>query len=253
LKKLFVLLPLVVLIGCSDKKLEPKVPAPTPTTKPKIPREIKGDKALGYFTYYFSPILKSDPRGKTCLQDMSGKCISKPLNADKACFIQMQGSGMVDGVFYSYAGESRRYIKHSCSKWGSIYAPQKVVRFEVDTKTTFGKGSFSNELVPYRSLACPIELKNNQIIFIPEAKGKLIPPGVNYKDQFVHDGIFKCHDRGGNIKKKGFGKYRFDLFIGLVDFTKNWKMNDWAKPYGDNPFRKLSGDKTVPHRVIIAK
>lgn len=225
------------LSGCGTLVLEDEKPI-----EPK--EEIKlGKKYKGRFTIYASAAVYSDKGGKYCLQDTKNKCISAPLNYDKVCLLQMQGSGMVDKTMYSWGGRNA-VSKHSCAEWGSTYARSNVTRFKVNS-VSHSIGSFNNILTPFYSVACPREFANRTKIYVPSAKDIKLPDGSK------HSGFFSCDDRGGAIKKLNDGTYKIDTFIGLVRFQP-WKMNDWRLVNRKSPFRHTS-NQNVTHDFYVVE
>lgn len=230
---LLLLLLATICSSCWDKEpaptpAKPEVTQPTATPIPTPKPELKlGKKYRLWSTFYKTPALYSAKEEKFCLKDMTGKCVSGNIKHDQKCFIQMQGSGIIDGVLFVYEGASSRGIpaSDSCSRYGSTWNGSGNVRFKPSTEFKYGKGSFNNPLIPYVSIACPKEFPNNMKFYIPDAKGIKLPDGS------VHDGIFICHDRGGAIKGD-----HIDTFIGIVDYSTNWKMKDWARGGAQNPF-----------------
>lgn len=245
MKNILIILLLLLLTGCAT--LDSPVKNETPT-KLETSKEIDltGAKKLkGRFTVYAAARVKSDPNGRYCLQGSNNKCVSKKLNKDKVCFLQMQGSGMVDNVKYSWA-RSNSVTKHSCSQWGKAYSTVNKGRFKVNNKSD-SIGSFNNVLEPYKSIACPCNpapsqralyvssgckfpFNKHQRIYVPAAKGIKLPNGK------IHDGIFVCHDRGREIQRKLDGSFKIDTFIGSVLFSP-WKMNDWRLTSRKSPFK----------------
>lgn len=234
--KLIKLLLLSLLVSCATTVQEkPQAPTQQQAEEPSEPtvepvKELKlGTKRRLWSTFYKTPELKSGS-GSYCLRDKDGKCISGGIRHDQKCFIQMQGSGVIDGNMYAFHSVSSSGIpsKDSCSKYGRTWRGSGNVKFYINNEFKYGKGSFNNPLVPFKSIACPKEFKNNHKFFIPAAKGILLPDGT------THNGVFICHDRGGAIKGN-----HIDTFLGLVDYSTNWKMFDWARGHEVNPFNHI--------------
>ena len=238
------LLSIILVASCSNIPTEQPTEVSSRTPTPSVKEKIKlGKKFKGRFTVYASAKVRSDKNGKYCLQDTKNKCISAKLNYDKICFLQMQGSGMVDNTKYSWGG--RNVIsKHSCAKWGSTYARSNVTRFKVNS-VSHSIGSFNNVLTPYFSVACPREFANKTKIYVPSANGIKLPTGT------IHSGIFSCDDRGGAIIKKSDGTYKIDTFLGLIEFYP-WKMNDWGMTGRKSPF-KHTKNQNVAHDFYLVK
>jgi hypothetical protein len=233
---LIILLPLG---GCATKT--PTPPTTTEPTKPEEPTKpvelskLKlGTKRTLWSTYYKTPELKSGT-GSFCLRDKDAKCISGGIRHDQKCFIQMQGSGVIDGKMFAYHSASSRGIpsSDSCAKYGNAWKGSGNVRFYVSEVFKYGKGSFNNPLIPFKSIACPREFKNNHAFLIPDAKGITLPDGS------IHNGVFYCHDRGGAIKGN-----QIDTFLGLIDYSTNWKMFDWNRGAKNNPFTHVKSTKS---------
>ena len=209
---------------------------PVGPTKPEEAVKLtfkKGKKRTLWSTYYKTPKLKSGT-GSFCLRDKTAKCISGGIRHDQKCFVQMQGSGVIDGKMFAYHSASSRGIpsSDSCAKYGNAWKGSGNVRFYISEVFKYGKGSFNNPLVPYKSIACPREFKNNHKFFIPDAKGVVLPDGS------THNGVFVCHDRGGAIKGN-----HIDTFLGLIDYSTNWKMFDWNRGAKNNPFKHVKSTK----------
>lgn len=234
MRNLLVLL-LLCVFGCGTMpEIPSEAPRPVQTVKPE-PKEVKlGTKRELWSTFYKTPEIKSGG-GNFCLRDKNAKCITKGIRHDQKCFIQMQGSGVVDGKTYNFQHPpSSRGIpsKDSCAKYGRVWRGSGNVRFYTSERFPYGKGSFNNPLFPYKSIACPKEFKDNHKFFIPDAKGVVLPDGSK------HNGIFICHDRGGAIKGR-----HIDTFLGNVDYSTNWKMFDWNRGAKSNPFTHISSSK----------
>lgn len=243
---------LLIFIAFSCTKKEPPVYTPpvqddkpivvTPETQES--KELKlGKKYNLWSTYYFSPWIKSNPKAKYCLQDKNGSCISPKISHDQMCFFQMQGSGKIDENIYAYSSANSKRLPPSCKKYGGAYGGSHKVKFYINNKFKYGKGSFNNPLIPFKSIACPPQFANNKKLYIPKAKGVKLPDGT------VHDGVFICHDRGGAIKGN-----KIDTFIGIVDMRENWKMSDWSRIWNYNPFKnhvKSSSSKTFEAYEVL--
>lgn len=234
---------LFFLYGCATKSPDQAPKPGNPTDSTSKPFKL-GKKYKGRFTVYIAAGVKSDKRGKYCLQDKNNKCISPKLNADKVCFLAMQGSGTVDNVKYSWGGRNST-SKHSCAKWGKTYARSHVTRFKRN-RVSHSIGSFNNILSPFKSVACPREFANRQKIFVPMARGIILPNGD------IHDGVFHCDDRGGAIKRLDDGTYKIDTFLGFVLFEP-WKMNDWAKTSKASPFKHTANQKVTHDFYLISE
>jgi hypothetical protein len=154
----------------------------------------------------------------------------------------MQGSGVIDGKMYAYhSAKSGVPRKDSCAKYGKAWRGSGNVRFYVDQNFKYGKGSFNNSLYPFKSIACPPQYRNRTRIYVPAAVGVLV-------SNVPHTGVFHCDDRGGAIKGN-----HIDTFLGLIDYSTNWKMKDWARPAKYNPFKhvKSSSSKTFDAFLVI--
>jgi len=242
---------LIGLFSCSNSPIKPtKEPVKVVSKGPVKASKLKLGKAITLWsTGYFSPWIKSNPNEKYCLQDVNGKCISGMIRHDQMCFMQMQGSGKIDGKFFTFvtANDARKPAR-TCYEYGSkkkrtnVWSSSHKVKFRWNKTTKFGRGSFSNELVPFVSIACPKQYANNTKFYIEEAEGLKLPNGK------THDGIFSCHDRGGAIKGN-----HIDTFIGLLDMRENWKMNDWARATRFNPFKhvKSKSSGTFKARMVV--
>lgn len=79
-------------------------------------------------------------------------------------------------------------------------------------------------LLPYHTIAADNRKhKVNEIIFVPAAKGIVLPDGT------IHDGTFIVRDTGGAFN--GVGAQRVDMFVG-------------TDPDTDNAFQRAGFDKT---------
>ena len=81
-------------------------------------------------------------------------------------------------------------------------------RFRKMDKCIFGEGVRKNLcLIPYHTIAADLESHElGSIIFIPKAKGIMLPDGR------IHNGLFIVRDTGGAFRGRGFN--RIDLFVG---------------------------------------
>ncbi len=117
----------------------------------------------------------------------------------------------------------------------------KIVRSK---RCAYGNGSGGDCLIPYRSIAADAaHFKLGQIIYIPSAKGTLLPNGE------THDGYFIVHDRGGAIK----GTMRFDFFTGYdyyLDEAHVFRLLGFSDPKKRFSFYVVSGESA---KIITAQ
>ena len=101
----------------------------------------------------------------------------------------------------------------------------KVARYGILNRCKLGQGVQPDLcLLPYHTIAADnSKHKINEIIFVPEAKGILLPDGS------IHDGTFIVRDTGGAFN--GVGAQRVDMFVG-------------TDPDTDNAFQRAGFDKT---------
>lgn len=143
------------------------------------------------------------------LRNLQGEVIGPSLTPRGWCAAAMEGTVLIDGAAYNYAGavgDSQTDCRHD---------PSERVRW-IKTPHAYGLGSNNNPLEPFVSIACDLGTVANstpwlnggfprfgQKILVPEAKGVELPDGS------VHDGIFVCADIGGLITGN-----HIDVFVG---------------------------------------
>lgn len=110
----------------------------------------------------------------------------------------------------------------------------KQARYTILSRCKFGEGVRGDLcLLPYHTIATDNKVhKIDEILYIPAAKGMLLPDGS------VHDGTFIVRDTGGAFK--GTGGKRVDLFVGIAPDT-------------DNVFQRAGFDKTRPLQAYKVK
>ena len=81
-------------------------------------------------------------------------------------------------------------------------------RFREMNKCVFGEGvELDLCLIPFHTIAADLESHElNSVVFIPKAKGIMLPDGR------IHNGYFLVRDTGGAFRGRGFN--RIDLFVG---------------------------------------
>ena len=81
-------------------------------------------------------------------------------------------------------------------------------RFRAMDKCVFGEGVEQDLcLIPFHTIAADLESHElNSVVFIPKAKGIMLPDGR------IHNGYFLVRDTGGAFRGRGFN--RIDLFVG---------------------------------------
>jgi len=88
-------------------------------------------------------------------------------------------------------------------------------RFRIMEKCIFGEGvQVDLCLIPYHTIAADLESHElGSVIFIPKAKGLMLPDGR------IHNGLFLVRDTGGAFRGRGFN--RIDLFVGNQNDENN--------------------------------
>jgi 3D (Asp-Asp-Asp) domain-containing protein len=137
------------------------------------------------------------------IRDQNGKVIGPKLSLKDYCNMGLQGSGAVDGVFYTYSKSSPRWA--APCKYGTVL-------YSKAPAGSVGQGVYINgkkqELIPFKSIAVdPNEVPYGTKVFIPAAKGLKMPNGT------IHDGVFHAQDTGGAIKNDDL---HFDFFTGAI-------------------------------------
>jgi len=190
----------ILLVGCATKKTD--TPAPVVVEEIKTEEEVKVKRKIRLWaTMYYAKVLNNDPSGIP-LRKMNGDPLGPRLSRADWCRAAIEGTAIIDGVVYNYAGTNWRYFV-KCSHRAS----GKVKWMRSGCK--YGKGNRSNCLVPFRSLATDqTKYPYGTKIFIPEAKGTKI---TFEGETFEHDGVFYAHDVGGAIKGD-----HIDVYLGAV-------------------------------------
>ncbi|MBE9542561.1 MAG: hypothetical protein IMF01_09600 [Proteobacteria bacterium] len=210
-----ILLSLMILLSCSTVITEPIVIKPI--IEPVARKEVNLCS-----TIYYTPTLHYSASGIP-VRDKSGKVLSR-LSSKDFCALAMEGSGYIkrDGKAELFNWDGTGEGKDTACN----HSPSSYGRFYIDSTHPYGVGNRDNPLIPFYSVACDQKIyKYGQRLFIPGAKGVILPSGK------VHDGYFRCDDVGGKIKSN-----HIDTFIGL--------SNDWAN---DNPFKYAKGCKYPKH------
>ena len=194
----------VLMFSCSSEQA-PTSPEPTPTVisdTPVVVDSEQDDRVLPtkevtlWATNYNAPSFTHDPNGYA-VRDMRDKSLGVKLSKKDFCSAAMEGTALIDGKTYNYAGTTQlREVR--CQ-----HGPSSYVKFRV-TKHPYGVGNRNNPLVPFYSIACDQNrFKYGLEFYIPDAVGTLLPDGSK------HDGYFRCDDVGGLIKGN-----HIDVFIG---------------------------------------
>lgn len=229
---------LIFLVSCSTKgPVKEPVKDPVPVLKPD---ELNGEMVNLWATFYYSKVLEpSDSSHSVPLRDMNDEIIGPYLSYGDWCKAAIEGTVIVNGVTYNYAGV-KSPTQTKCS-----HKPSERVRWK-KTDHKFGIGNKSNPLIPFKSLACdqgtvrnskPLPngkfLKFGQKIFIPDAKGVKLPNGE------IHDGIFRCDDTGGKITGN-----HIDVYLGAVTGGLNGALKL-------NPFPFIKSSSSYPFKAML--
>lgn len=130
---------------------------------------------------------------RTSIRTMSGKVITTVCTRFYRILV-MEGSAVLkNGMTINYSGKASN---------GSY-------RFHITDRCIYGEGiGRDNCLLPYHTIAGDKKVHFvGEIIYIPAAKGILLPDGTQ------HDGYFIVRDTGGAFND--IGSSRVDLFVGL--------------------------------------
>jgi hypothetical protein len=212
----------LLLAGCGSGDPAPalEVPPSAPPAPPEVtPPEAQPPAGVDlseatpvrlWATRYFAAVLPQSPGGVP-LRSTHGKVLGPRLSREDWCTAAMEGTVIVDGVVYNWAGVMEP-PQTNCA-----HDPSELVRF-MKVDAPYGLGVESRHLQPFRSLACDIGraggstpwlnggfAKVGQEIFIPAAVGTILPDGSS------HDGIFVCEDMGEMITGN-----HIDVFVGPV-------------------------------------
>jgi len=184
-----------------------------------------GQKITLWATWYNAPDLKHNPNGIP-LRDKKSNPLGAKLSQKDWCTCAIEGTCFINGQTYNYAGTTKSH-RVMCNLRG--LGAVDYTKF-MKSPFKYGKGNKMNPLAPFKSIACDQGniraskrwlnggyMKFGQRIYIPAAKGKMMPNGI------VHDGFFQCDDVGGAI----YGNH-IDIFIGRetkspFDFIKSNK------------------------------
>lgn len=201
------------------------------TTNPKPVEvdqvEVTGKDVTLWATYYYAKAVKAVAVGVP-LRDMGDKVIGPKLDSNTWCLAAIEGTVIIDGQTYNYAG-TKSPAQAKCP----MHRPSEKVRW-VKSKFAFGAGNKSNALIPFKSIACDQSIfKFGQKFFIPEAKGVKLPDGTS------HNGIFECGDVGGAIKGN-----HIDVFIGAIEGGNTGAMKV-------NPFSFIKSRSSGTFKAIL--
>lgn len=208
----------VLLPGCGSSDPAPVQDLPPPPSAP-VPPPIEAPDGIDlseatavrlWATRYFAAQLPSRESGVP-LRSMRGKNLGPLLSREDWCTAAMEGTVIVDGVVYNWAG-TMEPPQANCA-----HDPSELVRF-MKVDAPYGLGVESRHLQPFKSLACDIGRAGaatpwlnggfaevGQKVFIPAAVGATLPDGSR------HDGIFVCEDMGEMITGN-----HIDVFVGPV-------------------------------------
>lgn len=184
-------------------------------------------------TFYYSKVLKDTKDVRDIpLLDMQGNKLGPSLKQSDWCKAGIEGTAIIDGVVYNYAGNTGR-SQTSCSLRST-----ETVRW-TKSPYKYGVGNKNNPLIPFYSIATDQKIiPFGTLVFIPEAVG------VEYffEDQKrVHDGFFRADDVGGAIKGN-----HIDVFIGNVE-------GGLAGASALNPFRFIKSNSSKTFEAFIVK
>lgn len=182
-------------------------------------------------TFYYSKVLKDTKNPNDIpLLDMQGNKLGPTLRQDDWCRAGIEGTAIIDGVVYNYAGTVGS-PQTSCP-----YKPAETTRWK-KSPFKFGIGCRNNPLIPYRTLATdPKFIPFGTKVFIPAAVG------VKYQvdgQEYVHDGYFEAGDTGGAIKSN-----HIDVFIGNVEGGLPGALKQ-------NPFEFIKSSSSKTFKAVI--
>jgi 3D (Asp-Asp-Asp) domain-containing protein len=171
----------------------------------------KGD-LLGrmWITYYYLS-QEEEYTGKKdhLLYDENCTPLAK-VSYDFASAVCIEGSGkLMEGTVINYSKSCKCGVP--CFFGGVVcYSDLKKEKFP------WGKGSRSNPLIPFRSVAVDNNMiPHGSVLYIEEWDGVFIPYVGNIGG-FIHDGCFKADDVGGAVKND-----HFDFFAGTKEMWLN--------------------------------
>jgi 3D (Asp-Asp-Asp) domain-containing protein len=206
---------LAVIVGCTLTAPKKKQMPPAPDIKSDDIEDIKNTagqpsadeilkKVKVWSTSYFTPKLNEYKWGVPML-DKNQKKLGPKLSKKDFCTCALEGSCIVGDSTYNYSGTISK-MQVDCTPWMKTYAVGgKVVFSKTDYK--YGKGSKSNPLRPYYSIAAKHHVfPYGTKVFIPQAVGTKY--SFEGKD-LIHNGHFIIEDTGGILKEN-----QFDIFIG---------------------------------------
>jgi 3D (Asp-Asp-Asp) domain-containing protein len=138
------------------------------------------------------------------VRGLDGAPLGPKLTLARYCNLQLQGSGIINGDIYGYAGKSD-INRVDCSHISKLISGR--VKF-AKSKRNYIVGNKSNRLTPMKSIAAdqsviPFKTK----VFIPQLKG--IKYSYDNKS-YIHDGNVSVEDTGGAIKSN-----HIDFYLGV--------------------------------------
>lgn len=184
-------------------------------------------------TFYYSKVLKDTKNESDIpLLDMNGNKLGPTLTQKDWCLAGIEGTAIIDGTVYNYAGSIGR-PQTTCP-----YKPAELTRWKI-SPYKYGTGSRSNPLIPYFTLATdPKVIPFGTKVFIPAAVGvKFFLEG----SERIHDGYFQAGDTGGAIKGN-----HVDVFIGNVEGGLPGAMKQ-------NPFSFIQSSASKTFKAVIIK
>lgn len=153
-------------------------------------------------TYYVADEEKTPCKGRYGRNTYNGDEVSDVINPNgeiiaEVCtrffkVLSMEGTGRLRD-----RGQGKVTVN-----WAGNYTFRKM------DKCVFGEGVEKDLcLIPYHTIAADLNAHRlNSVVFIPKAKGLMLPDGR------IHNGFFLVRDTGGAFRDVGFN--RIDLFVG---------------------------------------
>lgn len=199
----FVVVTLVLLLGsCAKKSVEPDAPQ---ISNPQKPQKVLESIGKLRPSFYWIALETEDGKPKDQkILDVNGDVLAT-VSANYIKQLRMEGTGrLLDGRVINF---HKRF---------TLPDGTQEIRWRVcGPAAPYGFGFEDVPLVPFRSVAVdPKVIPLGSMVYIPAAKGTLLPDGA------IHDGYFGAVDIGSLIQDR-----KIDVFTSFGDQSSYFQAN----------------------------